>query len=228
MRRIRHLPMPEAPSPRVVGIDDWAQRKGQTYGTIIVDLEQRCPVDVLPDRSAESVATWLKGHPEVTIVTRDRAEAYTAGVTQGAPDAIQVADRWHLLKNLREAVEAELHQRPTLPWRLPPTTRAEPPMGIPGASATADLSPCYPATPSGRRLEAARQARRTRCLHQYQQACTLRQQGLPLPGIARQVGVSTRTLCRWLAAETFPERRHRTGDTSSLDPYTAYLQHRWE
>jgi len=76
-------------------------------------------VDVLPDRTAQTVATWMQAHPKVKIVTRDRAEAYASGVKQGAPQAIQVADRWHLLKNLREAAEEELRGRPILPWRPP-------------------------------------------------------------------------------------------------------------
>jgi hypothetical protein len=105
---------------QLIGIDDWAKRKGHTYGTIVVDLDRRCPVDLLEDRTAETVAAWLQAHPEVTLVARDRAEAYVSGVTQGAPDAVQVADRWHLVKNLREAVEAELRVRPTLPWSPPP------------------------------------------------------------------------------------------------------------
>jgi len=115
LRRVRGLATPAAPRPCAVGIDDWAKRKGHTYGTIVVDLDRHCPVDLLEDRTAETVAAWLQAHPEVTVVARDRAEAYTSGVTQGAPDAVQVADRWHLLKNLREAVEAELRARPTLP-----------------------------------------------------------------------------------------------------------------
>jgi transposase len=105
-----------ASRPCVIGIDDWAKRKGHTYGTIVVDLDRRCPVDLLEDRSAETIAAWLQAHPEVTVVARDRAEAYASGVTQGAPDAVQVADRWHLLKNLRDAVEAELRERSTLQW----------------------------------------------------------------------------------------------------------------
>src|SRR5262249_14367272 len=119
LRRVRRLPTPAAPRPCAIGIDDWAKRKGPTYGTIVVDLDRRCPVDLLEDRTAETVAAWLQAHPEVRVVARDRAEAYASGVTQGAPDAVHVADRWHLVKNLREAVEAELRVRPTLPWSPP-------------------------------------------------------------------------------------------------------------
>jgi hypothetical protein len=93
---------------RVAGIDDWAWRKGMTYGTVIVDLERRRVVDLLPDRSAASTATWLKAHPGVEIVSRDRAGLYAEGAREGSPQALQVADRFHLLQNFREAVERQL------------------------------------------------------------------------------------------------------------------------
>jgi transposase len=97
--------LPEGPAPESIGIDDWAWRKGQRYGTIIVDLQRGCPIDVLEDRAADTVATWLHAHPDVQIVARDRAEAYASGVRQGAPEATQVADRFHLLKNLASAFQ---------------------------------------------------------------------------------------------------------------------------
>ena len=111
LRRVRGLSTPAAPRPCAVGIDRWAKRKGHTYGTIVVDLDRHCPVDLLEDRTAETVAASLPAHPEVTVVARDRAEAYASGVAQGAPEAVQVARiLWHLVKNLREAVEAELRE----------------------------------------------------------------------------------------------------------------------
>jgi transposase len=106
LRRVRSLCLPEGPEPAIIGIDDWAWRKGHRYGTIIVDLQRGCPIDVLEDRAAETVATWLQAHPDVKIVARDRAEAYASGVRQGAPEATQVADRFHLLKNLGASLDS--------------------------------------------------------------------------------------------------------------------------
>jgi transposase len=228
LRRVRGLSTPAAPRPRAVGLDDWAKRTGHTSGTIVVDLDRHCPVDLLEDRTAETVAAWLQAHPEVTVVARDRAEAYASGVTQGAPDAGQVADRWHLLKHLRAAVEAELRAHPMLPWHPPSTPAAGSPTGALPSPSPADPGPLYPDTPTGRRADAARQARRTQRLGQYEQACSLRQQGLSMARIARQVGVSPRTLCRWYAAKTFPERQRRTGEPSCVDPSIPILHQHWE
>ena len=164
LRRVRRLPTPVASRLGAIGIDDWAKRKGHTYGTIVVDLDRHCPVDLLEDRTAETVAAWLHAHPEVTVVARDRAEAYASGATQGAPDAVQVADRWHLVKHLREAVEAELRAHPTLPWSPPsPPAEGHPPGALPSPS-PADHASMYPGTPTGRRADAARQTRRTQRL----------------------------------------------------------------
>src|SRR5262245_38482679 len=132
LRRVRSVSLPEGPEPEIIGLDDWAWRKGNRYGTIIVDLQRGCPLDVLEDRAAETVATWLQSHPDVKIVARDRAEAYAAGIRQGAPEATQVADRFHLLKNLAAALQAvfsahhrEIDQLNHLPHNAPPTQEAD-------------------------------------------------------------------------------------------------------
>lgn len=105
LRRVRKRPTPAYPPPHVVGIDDWSWRKGHRYGPIGVDLERGCPIDGLEDRLAETGADWLRAPPEVQIVARDRAEAYASGIRQGAPEAPQVADRFHLLQNLAATLE---------------------------------------------------------------------------------------------------------------------------
>ena len=96
-------------------------RKGLRYGTLVVDLEHHCPIDLLPDRQAETVTQWLKRHPSIAIITRDRSQEYAQAATQGAPQAIQVADRWHLLKNLGDALQQVLERYATRlrKWAVP-------------------------------------------------------------------------------------------------------------
>jgi hypothetical protein len=114
----------EATPVRVAGIDDWSWRKGSSYGTIVVDLERREMVDVLADRSAASTTEWLRAHPGVEVISRDRCGLYADGARRGAPKARQVADRFHLLQNLRQTIEQQLSRAPR-PTRQPATATAD-------------------------------------------------------------------------------------------------------
>jgi transposase len=105
LNRVRRANLAPVGKVRVLGVDDFAFRRGKKYGTILVDHERRAMIDLLPDREAETLARWLKAHPGIEIVTRDRSGAYAAGIRSGAPEALQIADRWHLGKNLSEALE---------------------------------------------------------------------------------------------------------------------------
>jgi transposase len=111
LRRVRAAVKPCSPTPRVLGVDDFAFRRGQRYGTILVDLEQHRVIDLLPDRESATLATWLRAHPGVEVVSRDRSPSYAAAINEGASGAVQVADRFHLLMNVREALEKVMYRQ---------------------------------------------------------------------------------------------------------------------
>jgi transposase len=209
LRLLRQQVVAALHRPRVLGVDDWALRKGERYGTILVDLERHQPVDLLPDREAETFATWLKAHPGVEIISRDRGSQYIEGATIGAPTALQVADRWHLLHNLREAVQEALE-----PHRAALTVTVE----SPAAMATAT-----PSTPKKKAWAYHRQER----LARYEKMVALAEQGLDNQAIAQAVGVSVTTVRHDLAAGQFPEWQPRPVVSKWLAPYVPYLQQRW-
>lgn len=213
-----------SPTPRVLGVDDWAWCKGQRYGTILVDLERHCPVDLLPDRSADSLAAWLQAHPGVEIISRDRANEYIEGASRGAPEAVQVADRWHLLGNLKEALERLLDQQQACLYAAaaPPDPQAEP-EPQPDAAPQPDVTSVSTLT----KAEQKRQATRQRRLARYQAVLDLRQQGIGVRAIARQLGLGRQTVRRYLEADIFPEMAQRQKRASILDQYLPYLKQRW-
>ncbi|MFG2715423.1 ISL3 family transposase [Streptomyces goshikiensis] len=107
---LRRLPDPPPAQVTVLGIDEFAFRRGATYGTVLIDVETRRPIDLLPDRTASTVAAWLADHPEIKVICRHRCSTFSQAASRAAPDAIQVADRWHLLHSLARAVERTAHQ----------------------------------------------------------------------------------------------------------------------
>jgi len=223
LRRVRDLSLPTGPAPHIIGIDDWAWRKGQHYGTLVVDLEQGCPIDVLEDRAAETVAAWLQSHPDVTIVARDRAEAYAAGIRQGAPEATQVADRFHLLKNLAAALQEvfSAHHREIdtlnhMQHNAPLTHKDD--------SVTVPMGPPVTTPRAQQQIE----HNRARRVAEYAQAHALRQQGWTMKAISTHMGRHHRTVRKYLEASTFPERPPRRRPPSILNPYKASLRERWQ
>lgn len=224
LRLIRNGCQTALPTPRVLGVDDWAWRKGHQYGTILVDLERHRPVDLLPDRTARSLAAWLKAHPGVEIISSDRSREYGKGIAKGAPEAIQVADRWHLLQNLKDALVRALEQNQACLYAAahePERNEEAPPKPI---------SPVQPMRPGDRPLtkaESRRQATRERRLERYNTVMELHQGGMSIRAIARELGMGRGTVRRYLNAGSFPEMGERKRKPSILDPYLPYLESRW-
>lgn len=225
LRVLRRAVLPSSATPRVLGIDDFAFRRGRRYGTLLVDLERHCPVDLLPDRAAATVASWLRDHPGVEIVTRDRAEAYAEGIRQGAPEAVQVADRFHLVLNVSDALyDLFNRQRRHLP-EIGSANEAQ--------SSEDQQNGCWvgsdgtsPLVGSQTERE-AQQTRRTQRRDRYDRLLALREQGVSIAEAAAQVGIGKRTAQRWITAGGFPERKVRRRSASSLDAYQEYIQRRW-
>ena len=214
LRLIRTAPLPAAPVPRVVGIDDWAWRRGQRYGTLIVDLERNRPIDVLPDRDAQTVGAWLNGHPSIEVVARDRAGAYADGVRSGGPEAVQVTDRWHLLHNLGDAL-ARAFDRHHGDLRAATTTAVE---GMQNTQPAPDMSSApAPELPISDR-HAVRRDR-------FNKAVALHGQGWPARRIARAVGANRQTVQGWLRSGQLPTWRQQPGG-STVDRHAEHLDRR--
>jgi len=210
------------PVLRVVGIDDWSWIKGRRYGTLIVDLERRQVAGVLPERSAESTAQWLSEHPEVEVVSRDRCGVYAQGARRGAPQARQVADRFHLLQNLRERIEEQLSRGGTA--EAPASREADAESGL-GAPVVACSPRGEPDLAVHRHL--VKQARRDMRQTLFDRVRSLRDGGSSLIDIMRETGLNWRTVGRWTRLATLPTRRIMTPKTSSPAYCQEYLARRW-
>jgi transposase len=218
LRLVCALPDPSPPAPVAVGIDDYALRKGHVYGTVVIDMETHRPLDLLPDREAETVAAWLSQHPTIEVVCRDRGPTYIDGATTGAPQAIQVADRWHLWHNLVQTVERSVsaHAACIRTATAETSTVADTPV-----INTGDEQPGTP-WPTGHRF-----AERARAIHTA--VHELLAAGHSQRAIARQLGMGGKTVARYARATT-PETLF-TGQwqnrPTKLDNYKPYLHQRW-
>jgi transposase len=231
LRRVKAGSGEPAPPPRCVGIDDWAIRKGQRYGTIVIDLERRRVLDLLPGRDGQALKAWLREHPGVELVTRDRWAAFAQAAAEAAPQARQVADRFHLLRNLREAVERLLGRMSAAVREAlcepPPEARAVPPE----SSARSDDA-CPEAARGGEAdagagrpslREQARQEKRRRRAERYGRVRELRRQGLSVRRIAREVGLHVNAVRRYLQEERCPDWNPGRRPPTQLDAFAALM-----
>ncbi len=201
LRILRMAVDPSREAPRVVGIDDWAIRKGHTYATVVVDQERHRIIEILPDRGIETVTRWLQQHPGIEVVSRDRARGYGKAISDGAPQARQVADRWHLLKNLSDAFNELLTRTP------PPRPR----------SPALPLTHHLPSTPKG-------------VVHQqerYAAVKALAHGGYRVAEIARQTGLDRKTVTKYLSTSTPPDEAPRAPYPHLLDPFVSQLERLW-
>ena len=213
IRRVLQLPLPSEGSVRKVGIDEWAWKKGQRYGTILVDLEKRRVVQLLAERSAETSQAWLRKHPEIDLVSRDRGKLFREAATLGAPQAKQVVDRFHLQKNFAEALEKLFRKQQRL---LKKANRCSAGKARPAARTTVP--------------EKVAQQRRTRHRQRvrlHKRIWKLYREGYHKEQIAQLVGVSSRSVYRALEQEAPPPPRRRSRSSSIVDPYLSYLTSRW-
>ncbi len=225
LRLVRALPDPPSGEVEVLGVDDFATTRGQVYATIVIDHETRRPVDVLADREADTLATWLAEHPEVRVVTRDRAGSYAEACTRGAPQATQCADRWHLWKNLGEAVEKTvIAHRGCLPEpAAPPAADADiadatPPVPIDAASPASD----------GEHLEATQSRLEARFRERYDEIHRLRAEGKGMRTIGTELDLDRKTVRRFLHTDSVEELLAKTTSRITLlDEHQTHLHQRW-
>ena len=219
LRRIRQTSILVDKPVKVLGIDDFAFRRGERYGTIPVDLEKRKPIDLLPDREAATLAEWLTKHPEIEIISRDRAGCYAVGAKAGAPQAVQVADRFHLLKNLLDGFErflsrhhqviAEVFQK-AFPSKSRSAKKTKP---LPSAAKTLEIE-----------QKAARTAIREK---RFQMVKELHREGMPILAIARRLKMSRNTVKRFLSIKSALQRQPNCPRFSPIQQFLPYLQKRW-
>jgi transposase len=225
LRLIRRTEPVQAPTVTVLGVDDWAWRKGQRYGTILCDLQSHKVVDLLPDRESSTLSTWLSQHPGAQVISRDRAGYYAQAAAEGAPQAVQVADRFHLIHNVHEALARSVdrhHQR--LREAVAEVNRQQ----REGASEPPQRpeQPEQPVKPPPR-LSSRQIASRTRRQRLYEQIAQLHQQKQSMRAIARQLGVDRETVSRFIRAGGPPVRASRSYPTR-LDRFEPYLIKRWQ
>ena len=219
LRHLKRAPLAAAPTPHVLGVDDFAFRKGRRYGTILVDLERHCPVDLLPNREPETFAAWLKEHPGVAVISRDRGNAYIEGATTGAPNAVQVADRWHLIKNLGDALERLFTRSHRLLREIArqeqQARQVEPPNRV--------------SHPPPLKQQQHQQARREKQLARFAEVKRLLSEELSQRAVARRTGLARKTVRRIAQCESLPdivvpESRRR----SRIDRFVPYIKERWK
>jgi transposase len=236
LRVVRRTRVTERATPSLLGVDEWAYRKRVDFKTILVDLSTNRPRELLPDARATTLARWLLSHPGVAVIARDRAGTFAEGARQGAPAAIQVADRFHLMQNLRSAIEEILKQlvavRQVAAAALAEQTNQLQPSAAAATSGDDDAANTRLPLPDIQRVrdpyrKRVQEQRRAQRLARYEQVRARHQEGLLQQEIAERMPISRATVSRYLTSRGFPERAPYPRLESKLEPYTTYLSERW-
>jgi transposase len=222
LRRLRQFTIPPSSQPRIVGIDDWAYKRGQKYGTILVDLEQHQVLELLPDRTSDTVAACLQNYPKIEVISRDRAGVYAEAARQGAPQAQQVADRWHLLQNLTEAVQRVVERHYPRLREIAQATAEDMSMNQEQAEQTG-LTVVPPSVHEQLR-QARQECREARCA----EVLRLHEQGTSIQSIARQLRMHRRLVRQYIRVGAVPPRTPYPRRPCELDIYAEYLAQRWQ
>lgn len=235
LRYLRTIPDPPRTNVTSLGIDDFALRRGDKYGTILIHAETGKPLDLLADRTTEAVTPWLKSHPEIQVVSRDRATGFAEAISQALPHAIQVADRYHLIQNLRDHLQQFLDRKRTcLPFIADTPVDAK--EGNPdGTGTSAPLRPqAIPEDDLSNVIAAERKKliSRNKRLARYEEVMALYREGVSQREIARQLHLSRNTVQHYVSSPGFPERAEGTGRrntrTSKLGSYLPYVRDLWD
>ena len=218
LRRVINTPETKQSGAPHVGIDEWAWHRGHRYGTLIVNLDTHRPLVLLPGRDQRTLATWFRKYPEIQIVSRDRSGVYATAAREGAPQARQVANRWHLLKNIGDVLERMMYRHMPLirlvASELSPKKSPDPEPSVPAASL--------------RRPERLKQQTRKKRHQRWTEVMALHNKGCSFREISRITGLSRVTVSRWVGSGTFPEMSTRPPKRGLLDPWREWLKEQRE
>ncbi|EMH7756360.1 ISL3 family transposase [Escherichia coli] len=218
LRRVINTPETKQSGAPHVGIDEWAWHRGHRYGTLIVNLDTHRPLVLLPGRDQRTLATWFRKYPEIQIVSRDRSGVYATAAREGAPQARQVANRWHLLKNIGDVLERMMYRHMPLirlvASELSPKKSPDPEPSVPAASL--------------RRPERLKQQTRKKRHQRWTEVMALHNKGCSFREISRITGLSRVTVSRWVRSGTFPEMSTRPPKRGLLDPWREWLKEQRE
>ncbi|WP_239043476.1 ISL3 family transposase [Citrobacter freundii] len=218
LRRVVQAPEQTENRTRYVGIDEWAWHRGHRYGTLIVNLDTHRPLVLLPGREQRTLTAWFKKYPEIQIVSRDRGGIYSMAAREGAPQARQVADRWHLLKNIGDALERMMYRHMPLirlvASELSPKKSPEPESSLPA--------------PTLRRPKRLKQQTRNKRHQRWTEVMALHNKGCGFREISRITGLSRVTVSRWVQSGAFPEISTRPPKRGLLDPWRKWMEEQRE